>query len=196
MPSATAEECDALYSKSADPWNFRESAYEADKYAATLVLLPRRRYGRALEVGCSIGVLGRMLAQRCDTYLGIDASARAIALARREAAPNMEHMRMLVPDAFPSGPFDLILLSEILYFLSADDVARLAPRVAEESTEGDLMLVNHLGPTDRDLGGEEAALAFIEAYGREPDLSCSTEDFRIDVFGRRLAEITGEVDGT
>lgn len=183
MPSATAEECEALYRRNPDPWDFRESAYEAAKYAATLSLLPRRRYSRALEVGCSIGVLGRMLAERCETYVGIDASALAIASARRDAAANMEHVRMVVPDAFPLGPFDLILLSEILYFLSADDVARLSVRVAEASARGNVVLVNHLGPTERELGGEEAALTFIEAFGREPDLSCATEGYRIDVFG-------------
>ncbi len=57
---------ETLYSQSVDPWDFRTSPYEQRKYAATLDILSRPRYARALEVGCSIGVLTRLLAGRCD----------------------------------------------------------------------------------------------------------------------------------
>jgi len=62
---------DALYAASPDPWAFETSAYERAKYAATLDALPARRYRRALEVGCSIGVLTRQLADRCDIKISI-----------------------------------------------------------------------------------------------------------------------------
>ncbi|MFC7609312.1 SAM-dependent methyltransferase [Teichococcus aestuarii] len=63
LPAAYFE---ALYAADPDPWRFRDSAYEAGKYAATLAALERPRYGRVLEVGCSIGVLTKQLAGRCD----------------------------------------------------------------------------------------------------------------------------------
>ena len=53
-----------LYRRSADPWGFASSGYEAAKYAATLAALPRDRYARGLEVGCSIGVFTAALAGR------------------------------------------------------------------------------------------------------------------------------------
>ena len=54
---------DRKYAFDPDPWGFATSAYEADKYRATLAALPRARYRRALEVGCSIGVLTERLAE-------------------------------------------------------------------------------------------------------------------------------------
>ncbi len=182
MPTATPDELDALYAANPDPWNFRDSPYETSKYDLTLEMLPRAHYGDILEVGCSIAVLGRRLASRCDRYLGIDASTRALDLARREATASMRLRWMLVPGEFPEGPFDLIVLSEILYFLDAHDVARLARRSASAAPAGDILSVNTFHPTDRELGGDEAAEIFIRAMGRLPDLTHTTPDFRVDVF--------------
>lgn len=179
MPSATPEDCDALYRDDPDPWNFRDSPYEHAKYRATLDFLPRARYGHILEVGCAIGVLGRLLAGRCDRYLGIDASARALDEARRGAPPNMDFRLICVPEAFPDGPFDLVVLSEILYFLCARDVRLLASRIARSA---DVILVNWTGSTDRDLQGPEAAELFAAAFGRQPDRVTEVRHFRVDIF--------------
>ncbi|MGL6044624.1 MAG: SAM-dependent methyltransferase, partial [Sandaracinobacteroides sp.] len=65
MPSLPPAYFDALYRDDPDPWRFATSGYEAGKYAATMDALPRGRYGSALEVGCSIGVLTAELARRC-----------------------------------------------------------------------------------------------------------------------------------
>ncbi len=61
-----------LYAKDPDPWRFASSDYERRKYKVTLAALPRGRYARALEVGCSIGGLTQKLAARCDRLLAID----------------------------------------------------------------------------------------------------------------------------
>ena len=53
---------DRIYQQNPDPWNFETSPYEAEKYRRTLAALPRKRYMRALEIGCSIGVLTSQLA--------------------------------------------------------------------------------------------------------------------------------------
>ncbi len=182
MPSATPEELDALYARNPDPWNFRDSAYERAKYAQTLDLLPRTSYASALEVGASIGVLGRMLAPRCERYLGIDASRRAIDLARADMLANMAFRFCLVPERFPDGPFDLILLSEVLYFLGREDVAALAAQVAAASPRGDVVCVNYLGATGRELDGAQAVGLFAGAFGRRPQRVFVTADYRIDVF--------------
>lgn len=185
MPTATSDECDALYRDNPDPWNFRESGYERAKYQTTLNLLPGRRYGTVLEVGCSIGVLGRRLAERSAHYLGIDASRIALRDAARDAPSNMEFRAMTVPREFPGGTYDLVVLSEILYFLSAQDVARLARQVKAAAPDGDVVLVNWRGPTARELQGDEAAEIFTESFRRKADLIFATDRFRVDVFGRR-----------
>ena len=55
-----------MYAASPDPYGLAERWYEARKYALSLALLPRERYGAAFEPGCSIGVLTALLAPRCD----------------------------------------------------------------------------------------------------------------------------------
>ena len=67
-----------LYERNPDPWRFASSDYERMKYAATLEALPKERYARALDVGCSIGVFTAALAQRCDHLLGIEPVSTAL----------------------------------------------------------------------------------------------------------------------
>ena len=123
---------DALYASDPDPWNFAASPYEQGKYAVTVKALPRPRYQSALEVGCSIGVLTRLLASRCDAVLAIDAARMPLAEARRRCAdlPSVRFEQMFVPEQWPNAVFDLILLSEVVYYLIREDVVRLAARVS------------------------------------------------------------------
>jgi SAM-dependent methyltransferase len=155
---------DSLYATSEDPWNFRDSPYERAKYAATLAALPHRRWRAGLEVGCSIGELTRMLATRCDTLLGVDIAASPLVHARARCAdqPHVQFLQMAVPGAWPAGDFDLIVLSEVLYFLSAADLATTAHR-ARDSLAGDgfVLLVNWLGQGDDPWDGDAAADYFI-----------------------------------
>ncbi len=161
---------DRLYAASADPWGFRDSAYERAKYAATLRALGERRFGAALEVGCSIGELTRLLAGRCETVLGVDFSAAALATAEAGCAglAGVSFRRAAVPGEWPEGRFELIVLSEVLYFFHAADLARVAARVAGGLAPGGVaVLVNWVGPTDDPLSGDEAAELFLaEVAGR------------------------------
>src|SRR3954469_16659588 len=94
-----------------DPWQFRTSDYERDKYDATLAAMTRAHYPKILEVGCSIGIFSARVAPRCDTLLAIDASATALAAARANAPGNVVFEESTLPGEFPQGSFDLIVLS-------------------------------------------------------------------------------------
>ena len=72
-----------LYATNIDPWKFASSEYEREKYAQTLAALPEASYGRALEVGCSIGVLTYQLASRCQYLLAVDAARAPLEEARQ-----------------------------------------------------------------------------------------------------------------
>lgn len=159
---------EALYARDRDPWRFETSAYERAKYDATLAALARPRYGRALEVGCSVGVLTRDLAMRCDMLLALDLAEAPLAAARARCAelPQVVFRRAAVPGAWPSdaAPFDLILLSEVVYYLDAGDVARLAACVGGSlAPGGEVVLVHWTGATDYPLSGDAAAERFIAA---------------------------------
>jgi cyclopropane fatty-acyl-phospholipid synthase-like methyltransferase len=180
---------DALYTADPDPWKFAASPYERGKYEITLDAMPKPRYRSALEVGCSIGVLTRSLASRCDTLIAIDAAQAPLLEARRTCAdlPGVRFEHMFVPDQWPDGAFELILLSEVVYYLSRDDVGRLAAKVTNSLAKGgSVILVHWTGPTDYPLSGDEAATLFIERIG--PACVVKRGDryrqFRLDVLSR------------
>jgi trans-aconitate methyltransferase len=188
-PTLKPDHFDALYAANPDPWNFAASPYERAKYTLTLDAIPKSRSPSALEVGCSIGVLTRLLASRCDSLLAVDAAQAPLVEARRRCAdlPGVRFEQMFVPEQWPGGVFDLILLSEVVYYLSREDVGRLATSVTHSlAPVGSVILVHWTGSTDYPLSGDEAVALFIERLGS----ACVVErtdryaEFRLDVLSR------------
>lgn len=187
---------DALYAGNPDPWRFETSDYERGKYAATLAALPRAHYAAALEVGCSIGVLTARLAARCDALLALDVSEAALAQARARCAGlgTVRFAQVRVPGEWPPGSFDLILLSEVVYYLDRPDLEALAARVgAALGPGGDVVLVHWTGETHYPLSGDEAAEAFIRAsVGFARVLRQDrTDQYRLDVLRAGAVRSTG-----
>jgi len=183
---------EALYEANPDPWNFTGSAYEDQKYQVTLAALVGRRFARAFEIGCSIGVLTRRLAPLCDDLLAVDVVESALAAAQARCA-DMKQVRFsqtCMPDQWPAGQtFDLILLSEMLYFLSDRDIARLAQHVAASLVPGGIvLLVNYTARIDEPSSGDKAAEVFIAATRAAlvPTLQERHERFRVDRLQPRL----------
>ena len=159
-PFVAPDYFDRLYARDADPWSFATSAYERDKYAATLAALPDRRFARGFEVGCSIGVLTRQLAARCDALLAVDVAEAALAQARARCAylPQVQVERMVVPSEWPDGAFDLVVYSEVLYYLGASALHLTAQRTLDSLQPGGcVLLVNWRGATGGACTGDEAA---------------------------------------
>ena len=109
---------DDFYSEGNDRWGFETHWYEKRKRAVTLASLPRERFACAFEPGCAIGVLTVELAARCDQLLASDISEAPLEVARRRLAGRggVTLRRLRVPQQWPSGRFDLIVLSEIGYY--------------------------------------------------------------------------------
>jgi cyclopropane fatty-acyl-phospholipid synthase-like methyltransferase len=188
-PSRDAAHFDQIYQRSTDPWAFRSSPYERAKYAATIAALPPRKFRAALEIGCSIGELTRLIAKRADGVHGVDIAAAALAQAEQRCAdlPQIRFSHMSVPGQWPLGLYDLILLSEVLYFLSADDIALLAGRVQQSLTPGGVvMLVNYLGETGDPTSGDDAAEIFLAASAEtlRVDLQQREAKYRLDRLSR------------
>ena len=114
---------DAMYQATADPWGFEDRWYEQRKYAISLAQLPAARYRSAFEPGCSVGVLTRLLASRCDTLLSCDVAAAAVRAAA-DRTQDLAHVLVEqrdLPRQWPAGRFDLVVFSEILYYFGDHD---------------------------------------------------------------------------
>jgi len=133
---------DRIYAGSDDPWQLSTRWYEQRKYDITLAMLPDRRYRHAFEPGCSIGTLTARLASRCDHVTAVDvvdaalqtADARLLAAGCRD---RVTLARSSLDQDWPTGPFDLLVLSEVAYYLSADALAgalrRECPRLQPDA---------------------------------------------------------------
>ncbi|WP_328477703.1 class I SAM-dependent methyltransferase [Actinoplanes sp. NBC_00393] len=113
-----------LYMAKDDPWDVATKWHNQRKYAVTLASLPRERYRRCYEPGASIGLFTRQLAPRCDEILAVDSVEEAVQQARHNTAdlPNVRVERALLPADLPDGTFDLIVIGDLLYYLSAADL--------------------------------------------------------------------------
>jgi LmbE family N-acetylglucosaminyl deacetylase len=133
---------DRLHAERADPWDVDSSWYERRKRSVTLACLPAERYARGLEVGCSIGALAADLAPRCDRLLAVDASPAALAGARERLAdvPGVETALVRVPEEWPEGRFDLVVVSEVGYFLSPRQLDGLVERCRAAAGGSDVVL--------------------------------------------------------
>ncbi len=167
-PASRAAYFDALYAHDADPWHYHDRTYEIAKRADTLAMLPRLYYARGCEVGCSIGVLTADLAPRFDALLGLDIAEAAAARARRAVAafPHVEILVMHVPAHLPQGMFDLLMLSEVLYFLTPSELVAMTDFAARQVLPGgDVMIVSYDGETLTALDGRQSTDAFTAAAG-------------------------------
>ena len=187
--SLSTEYFDKLYQQNEDPWDFETSAYERDKYAATLAALPNDRYQNAFEVGCSIGVLTQQLAARCEQLLAVDSSGFPLQQSRQrlQDQPHVQLAQMQVPNTFPDDTFDLILVSEVAYYWSWDDLKKAQQHILRALRPGGhLLLVHWIQPTNYPLTGDEVHDAF---HKLGPPLTHQqyqrTDRYRLDRWARK-----------
>lgn len=136
-----------------DPWASADPAYryQRRKYEVLLSLLPDRPYRAALDVGCGVGLMSRMLAGRAETVLGLDVAQRAVDTATVAAAGmpgvRFEQADILDLSASLDGQFDLLILADTLYYLRPLDdrlLKHLALRTSRLLAPGGVcLLANH-----------------------------------------------------
>jgi SAM-dependent methyltransferase len=186
--SVSGEHFIGLYLAKDDPWDLATKWHGQREYAVTVASLPRRRYRSCYEPGCSIGLLTRMLAARCDELLAVDCVGTAVEQAR-EAVRDLAHVRVkraTLPAELPDATFDLIVIGDLLYYLSAEDLdALLDGLVARLEPEGDIVAVHF---RDREHGGNYDGFNVHAALAGRPGLERRVhhedEWFLLDVLRR------------
>ncbi len=166
MTRLDAQAFEQLHAQHADPWHYRTRWYEQRKRALTLSMLTRERYRRVFEPGCSIGVLSAELATRCDALWIQDVSDSAVTRAR-EALKDQAHVsitRGAIPEQWPEGRFDLIVISEMGYYVSREALDTLCERIdASLSDDGEVLACHWRHPID---GSDLDARSVHEILGR------------------------------
>ncbi len=155
---------DALYNDNTDPWQYQTRWYEKRKRDICLAILPQSQYNNAIELGCGNGVLSELLAQRCQALVSIDGNQRAVQLAKERLA-ELSHVKVIqgvVPNRLLNlkeaiievsplsndtptiePAFDLIVISEILYYLSPNDIDTVIAWTQQNLAIGGTLLCCH-----------------------------------------------------
>jgi cyclopropane fatty-acyl-phospholipid synthase-like methyltransferase len=181
---------DAMYAESADPWQLQGRWYERRKYAITLALLPFARYRHAFEPGCSVGVLTQLLTERCDRITATDVATGALDVTHRRLLRSGRRdavtlLRRSLDQPWPRGPFDLVVLSEVGYYLQPDTLRRVLDREVPALARGATIVAAHwrhrvadypmTGDHTNDIVGATAGLHLIGSY-RDPDVAIEVFD--------------------
>jgi len=105
--------------------NYRRGRWDlaAEGADPDLVYLVRRHAGggRVLELGCGTGRLaGSIPPDTWTTFTGMDLAPSAISRAQARALPRATFVEADFEKELPSGPFDLIISNESLYYVASN----------------------------------------------------------------------------
>ncbi|MBU2340895.1 MAG: nodulation S family protein [Alphaproteobacteria bacterium] len=186
-PSERQARFDQLFADDPDPWDIDTSDYERGKREAVLAALGERRFERLLEVGCAGGALTERLVERANSIVALDVSTKALELSSRRLHrfECVEFVAAEVPSYWPDGQFDAVILSEVLYFLSAGEIRQVS-LLAHQSLTGNglCLLVNWTGSNDLPVDGDRAAELFLDAAPWRVAKARREQCYRLDLLER------------
>lgn len=150
----SADLFDLYYVVKKDPWNYRTCELEQRKYRDILSVLPNRALERVLEIGCAEGEFTRMLAPRVGSLLALDSSPTALGRARKLGLDSVDFRELNIARENPGGQFDLIIASEVLYYLGTrEEIQAVAQRMLGWLKPGGHLLLCHMRSQSDEDGG-------------------------------------------
>jgi hypothetical protein len=180
---------EAKYQKKPDPWDFSSDTYELGRYDAIISAISHRRYRRAFEPGCSIGVLTERLAAYCDAVDAIDFSPTASAQAQARCAhlPHVEVRCAALADGMPAKEFDLLVLSEIGYYFTPQVWQRISYTLIDSIPQGATVLAAHwLGYSkDHCIAGDEVHEILLAHPDIKAGFAERNQHMRLDLLVRQ-----------
>jgi SAM-dependent methyltransferase len=180
-----------MYRQDSDPWNFASSSYELARYEAIVRSISHRKYLRAFEPACSVGVLTARLASICDQVDAADISPTAVDLARKRCR-NLKNVSIYCASLTEQIPasFDLFVLSEVGYYFEHEELLDILNSCLRHLVpDGTLLACHWLGSSpDHIQSGDAVHEAIASLTGLHLELSERHTDFRLDRW-RKLAEV-------
>lgn len=142
-----------------DPFGFDVNPEERLKFRRTLDVCGEEARGRVLELGCAVGSFTELLAPVATQVLAVDVSQSAVEQVRRRLGghPHVTAAALAIPDEFPDGPFDLVVASDVLYYLPVPQLRRCLARIEASLADGGAFVAVHYVPRMGSvLNGDEA----------------------------------------
>ncbi|MBZ4487538.1 PIG-L family deacetylase [Microbacterium sp. cx-55] len=186
-PERTVADFEEFHSRHDDPWGLDTRWYERRKRALLLASLPRERFSRALELGCASGATTRALAERAASVVAVDASETALARARARGVPEgVRYALHPLPEEWPTGSYDLIVVSELAYYWSPERLARALDRIDDSATDDAVLVFCHWRRPidDAAQNGDDVHAALAARRGWRSLVRHVEEDFLLDVLVR------------
>lgn len=154
MKPITLAGFDAKFAGSADPWSTFTDADEALKRRAILHAIGPGPWGRVLELAAGNGSNSAAIAARALRLDATEATASGVALvadavdagrsrARALRPSRARALRLAVPDRLPRARYDVVVVAELLYYLSPAAMARTARDVAAVLPPGGTLVLAH-----------------------------------------------------
>jgi LmbE family N-acetylglucosaminyl deacetylase/SAM-dependent methyltransferase len=188
-----------LYERHEDPWGFDVRWYERRKRDVLLSALPRERFARVLEIGCATGALTERLAERAEAVVGIDAVDAAVTRSRARLGdnPHIDVRQMTIPRDWPEGAFDLVVLSEIGYYLTDDALSETLDRIEASLSDDGILVACHwrhpIAEAALSTDDVHAAIAARDAW--KAQVTHLERDFRLEVYARRGTPSVAQQNG-
>ena len=184
--SGNASHWDRWYA-TADVASLEANPREQRKFELTLEAVGREPIGRALEIGCGPGSSApcSLGGARSSLALIFSTVAVAAANARLAAISNARAEVGSLPDHVPEGPFDVVVCSDVLYYLSAADLRAALARIQSVLAPGGAFIaVHHRHDIGLPSGGDQVHLQLRDQLGPLHEADLGDEVFAIDRFRR------------
>ena len=188
-----------FYRRHDDPWGFETRWYEQRKREILLASFPAAHLGTVLEIGCSTGHITARLRDRADRVVAVDPVESVLAAARERLGDDgrVDFVRAEIPHDWPEGRFDTIVLSEVLYYLSADDLDRTIERLQRSLAPGGVIAACHWRHEVRDY--PQTGDAVHDRLRSVPTWDALVRhdeaDFLLEVFTRTPARSVAQREG-
>ena len=146
---------EGMYRDIDDPWGCEAAKTSLNNRVFLDILFAAdRRFDRVLDIGCGLGGLLSSIRQRnggAGEIVGIDISETAVAKARQKYPQIRFEQRNLLEQEPWRRDFDLVVMSEVLWYVLAD-LDRFYDRVAVLLAPGGILGVHQYFPRDQRYG--------------------------------------------
>ncbi|MDJ0275914.1 class I SAM-dependent methyltransferase [Sphingomonas sp. 2R-10] len=161
---------EATFAADPDPWRTFADRDEAIKRQAILHGIGAGPWGRVLELAAGNGSNSVAMASRAlrlDATEATESGTRLVGAALTAHAPRARALRLAVPARLPRERYDVVVVAELLYYLSPRAMGQVARDVAAVLRPGGVLVLAHHRIDFHDFAQHAAHLhrGFLTASG-------------------------------